>query len=112
MHSNYWQKMQQIKMIAIFFLLWFISSATSYSISITDCEKLCPIESTASFDEDKASGVHNNLSLCLLQNKCHDIDDCSKMLTKHYCHTKSCTVTCDDGMCIHSFHNLCSAIYV
>ena len=98
--------MQQIKTITIFFLLCFISSATSYSRFITECEKLCPIEPTASsFDEDKASGMHNNLSLCLLQNECHDIDDCSKMLTKHYCHTESCTVTCDDGMCIHSLHN-------
>ena len=93
--------MQRIQMITVFLLLWFISAATC--CQFTECEKRCPIESTAGFDADKASGVHTNLSHCLSQNECYDIDHCSKMLTQHYCQSGSCTITCE-GMWIHAYN--------
>ena len=83
------------KMIVVFFFLWFISAATCQFDSVTECEKRCPIESTAGFDEDQVSGVHKNLSLCLSQNGCYNLEDCSTMLTKHYCLSGDCTVSCE-----------------
>ncbi|XP_065884671.1 uncharacterized protein [Dysidea avara] len=91
------QRMQPMnhKMIVVFFFLWFISAATCQFDSVTECEKRCPIESTAGFDEDQVSGVHKNLSLCLSQNGCYNLEDCSTMLTKHYCLSGDCTVSCE-----------------
>ena len=93
--------MPSVKMSIIFFLLWFISATSCHFSYITECEKHCPIESTAGFDEDQASGVLKNLSLCLDQYECFNDDDCSAMLTKWYCHYGNCTVTCKLGMIVH-----------
>ena len=91
--------MKRIQIIATFLLLWFISTVTCQSANLfTECEKRCPIKSIGSFGADKASGMHKDLSNCLTQNGCYDVDGCSKMLTQHYCHSESCTVTCE-GKC-------------
>lgn len=88
--------MLRIQITIAFLLLWFVSTITCQSKnSITECEKRCPIKSDGGFEDDQASGVLTNLSHCLTQNECHDIDDCSKMLTKRYCHSGLCKVTCE-----------------
>ena len=91
--------MQRIQVIATFLLLWFISTVTCQSANlVAECVKRCSIKSIGSFEADKASGIHEDLSDCLIQNKCYDVDSCSKMLTQLYCHSGSCNVTCE-GKC-------------